>query len=113
MNLLHLSDLQPDDIRHIWSLVNTPGPPLQGTVAWSFDGKGIRTRTTFIQAFRQLGLAFTELPHLLQTSERACDLAGYLDPFYALYVVREPDHARLAEFAAASCLSVAVCCPLC
>ena len=102
MNLIHLTDLQPDDIRHIWSLVNAPGPALQGTVAWSFEGKGIRTRTTFIEAFRQLGLAFTELPHLLQTSERACDLAGYLDPFYALYVVRESNHARLSEFAAAS-----------
>ena len=97
MNLVHLSDLQPDDIRHIWSLVNAPGPAMQGTVAWSFEGKGIRTRSTFIEAFRQLGLSFTELPHLLQTSERACDLAGYLDPFYALYVVRESDHARLAQ----------------
>ena len=58
--------------------------------------------TTFIQAFRDLDLQFTELPNLLKTGERARDLAGYLDAFYDLYVVRESDHARLVEFAAAS-----------
>lgn len=102
MNLIQLSDLQPQDIRHIWAGVHAPGAALQGTVAWSFEGNGVRTRTTFIEAFRQLGLAFTELPNLLKSRERACDLAGYLDPFYALYVVRESDHGRLSEFAAAS-----------
>lgn len=102
MHLIQLTDLKSEDIQHIWSLVHAPGAALQGTVAWSFEGNGIRTRTTFIEAFRQLGLAFTELPNLLKTEERACDLAGYLDPFYALYVVRESNHARLSEFAAAS-----------
>ncbi len=102
MHLIQLTDLTSEDIRHIWSLVHAPGAALQGTVAWSFEGNGIRTRTTFIEAFRQLGLAFTELPNLLKTEERACDLAGYLDPFYALYVVRESSHALLSEFAAAS-----------
>lgn len=102
MNLLRLSDLRAEDVRSIWGLVTRPAKPMTGTVAWSFEGNGIRTRTTFIQAFRELGLAFTELPNLLKTAERACDLAGYLDPFYDLYVVRESNHARLAEFAAAS-----------
>jgi ornithine carbamoyltransferase len=103
MDLLQLADLQAADIRQIWALAGgAPGPALAGTVAWSFEGNGIRTRTTFIQAFRQLGLAFTELPHLLKTGERPEDLAGYLDPFYALYVVRESDHPRLSAFAAAS-----------
>ena len=102
MNLIQLSDLSAADVRAIWRLVAQPATPLPGTVAWSFEGNGIRTRTTFIQAFRELGLAFTELPNLLKTGERARDLAGYLDPFYAMYVVRESNHARLAEFAAAS-----------
>ncbi|MFO1228721.1 ornithine carbamoyltransferase [Roseateles sp.] len=102
MNLISLSDLSPTDIRNIWRLVGEPVEPLNGTVAWSFEGNGIRTRTTFIQAFRDLDLQFTELPNLLKTGERARDLAGYLDAFYDLYVVRESDHARLVEFAAAS-----------
>ena len=103
MHLIELTDLQPADIHAIWSLVDCPlDSPLGGTVAWSFEGRGVRTRTTFIEAFRRLGLAFTELPDLLRTAERVEDLAGYLDPFYLLYVVRESDHPRLSAFAAAS-----------
>jgi len=102
MNLITLSELSPDSVGTIWRLVAGPDTELRGHVAWSFEGNGIRTRTTFIQAFRDLRLAFTELPNLLKTAERACDLAGYLDPFYDLYVVRESNHQRLAEFAAAS-----------
>jgi ornithine carbamoyltransferase len=102
MNLLLLSDLSNEDVRAIWSLVDTPAEPINGTVAWSFEGNGIRTRTTFVQAFRELGLAFVELPNLLKTEERPCDVAGYLDSFYAMYVIRESNHARLAEFAEAT-----------
>ncbi|MES2613554.1 MAG: ornithine carbamoyltransferase [Pseudomonadota bacterium] len=102
MNLITLSELSPDNVGTIWRLAAEPDTELSGQVAWSFEGNGIRTRTTFVQAFRDLGLAFTELPNLLKTTERACDLAGYLDPFYDLYVVRESNHQRLAEFAAAS-----------
>jgi ornithine carbamoyltransferase len=102
MKLIRLADLDAFDVRAIWRLVGAADALPAATVAWSFEGKGIRTRTTFIQAFRELGLAFTELPDLLNTAERPADLAGYLDPFYALYVIRAADHARLAEFAAAS-----------
>jgi ornithine carbamoyltransferase len=102
MNLIQLSDLSPADVRAIWSRVGAAKRQLAGTAAWSFEGNGIRTRTTFIQAFRELGLSFTELPNLLKTDERVCDLSGYLDPFYDIYVIRESNHSRLAEFAAAS-----------
>ncbi|SDM31241.1 ornithine carbamoyltransferase [Oryzisolibacter propanilivorax] len=102
MDLLDVTDLSAAETRAIWALANAPLRSLSGTVAWSFEGNGIRTRTTFIEAFRELGLAYVELPNLLKTSERACDLAGYLDPFYAMYVVRESNHERLQEFAAAS-----------
>jgi ornithine carbamoyltransferase len=44
----------------------------------------------------------TELPNFLTSDERASDLAGYLDPFYDIYVIRAANHARLAEFASAS-----------
>jgi ornithine carbamoyltransferase len=102
MNLLDVDDLSAMDIRAIWALAAAPSQHRSGTVAWSFEGNGIRTRTSFIQAFRQLGLDYVELPNLLKTTERACDLAGYLDPFYDIYVVRESNHERLREFAAAS-----------
>lgn len=102
MNLVSLADCTSDDVRAIWRLAVDPEATTPGRVAWSFEGNGIRTRTTFLQAFRELGLSFVELPNLLQTVERACDLAGYLDPFYDIYVVRNSNHARLIEFAEAS-----------
>jgi ornithine carbamoyltransferase len=102
MNLVAVSDLTERQIREIWSLVDTPGPALAAQVAWSFEGNGIRTRTTFVRAFSELGMPFTELPNLLKTGERVTDLAGYLDPFYDLYVIRESNHARLQAFAEAS-----------
>lgn len=47
-------------------------------------------------------MQFTELPNLLKTQERVADLAGYLDPFYDLYVIRDTDHKRMEVFASAS-----------
>jgi ornithine carbamoyltransferase len=102
MNLIRLADLGADDVRQIWSLAAVPSEPLGGHVAWSFEGNGIRTRTTFMQAFRELGLVPIELPNFLKTTERVVDLAGYMDPFYDLYVIRESNHERLAAFAEAS-----------
>lgn len=99
MDLLSLRDLTPENIREIWRLTESPLPTLACKVGWSFEGNGIRTRTTFIQAFRELGISFIELPNLLKTAERAEDLAGYLDPFYDLYVIRESNHQRLEQFA--------------
>lgn len=100
--LVSISDLSAHDVQAIWSLSERADLTLKGTVGWSFEGNGIRTRTTFIQAFRELGLQFTELPNLLKTGERVEDLAGYLDPFYDLFVIRESDHEALTAFARAS-----------
>jgi ornithine carbamoyltransferase len=102
MKLIRIDDLTAQAIHQIWEVAAHPIQPMQGHVAWSFEGNGIRTRTTFIQAFRELNLNFVELPNLLKTTERASDLAGYLDPFYDLYVIRDGQHDRLEEFAKAS-----------
>lgn len=106
--LIRMSDLRAEDLLAIWQLARQAHAPWTGgamprqPVAWSFEGPGTRTRTSFLQAFGQLGLGWIELPGLLKTTERPSDLAGYLDPFYSLYVVRESDHARLQAFAQAS-----------
>ncbi|MES2025864.1 MAG: ornithine carbamoyltransferase [Pseudomonadota bacterium] len=102
MDLIDLSSLNASDVQDIWRRVDQPALKFTGTVGWSFEGNGIRTRTTFLQAIRQIELEYIELPNLLKSTERTCDLAGYLDPFYSLYVIRESNHVRLAEFAAAS-----------
>ncbi len=100
--MIEISDLCASEIEEIWGMVEKSTAPIAGIVAWSFEGNGIRTRTSFIQAFRAVGLTHIELPNLLKGPERCEDLAGYLDPFYKLYVVRESTHERLSEFANAS-----------
>ncbi len=103
MKLLEINNLDKQAVLHIWQAVSAPvTPSLHGSVAWSFEGNGIRTRTSFIQAFQKLGLDYVELPNFLKTGEAADDLAGYLDPFYALYVIRDSNHQRMAEFAKAT-----------
>jgi len=62
----------------------------------------LRTRATFLKAFTDLDLTAIELPNLLKTSEEKRHLAGYLDQWIDLYVIRESDHAILEEFANAS-----------
>lgn len=102
-NLIDTRSLKPDAIERIWRLVPAVDTPADvGPVAFSLQGSGTRTRTTFLQALSDLGLRSIELPMFLDTKERAQDLAGYLDPFYALYIVRYHDHDRMKAFADAS-----------
>lgn len=99
IKLLDISSLGKEDISQIWRGASDGAiKKLEGNVAWSFEGNGIRTRTTFIQAFQRLGLSYVELPNLLKTSEPVQDLAGYLDHFYSMYIIRDSDHQRMADF---------------
>jgi ornithine carbamoyltransferase len=102
MKLISIADLTPADIHAIWARVGEPDTATGLNVAWSFEGNGIRTRSTFLRAFRELGMAVTELPNLLKTTERVVDLAGYLDPLFDLYVIRDSDHERLQALAQAT-----------
>ena len=72
---------------------------MEGTIAWSFEGNGICTRSSFIKAFQTLELNYIELPNLLKKSERTEDLVGYLDHFFDGYIIRDSDHDRLSSFA--------------
>ncbi len=102
-DLINTQSIPRDTLEAIWRLVGTDEDLRSaGMVACSFQGSGTRTRTTFFQAFDQLGLKTIELPAFLDTAERASDLAGYLDQFYSLYVIRYRDHEKLEAFAKAS-----------
>lgn len=103
-NLIQLTDFSDEQIVRLWRNVQsqTVQSTLPTRVAWSFEGNGIRTRTSFIQAFQALGQSYVELPNLLKTAEAVSDLAGYLDDYYDLYVIRDTNHQRLYEFANAS-----------
>lgn len=101
--LIDTQSITSEAIKRIWRLVPAIDTLADvGSVAFSFQGSGTRTRTTFLQALSDLGLRSIELPLFLDTKERAQDLAGYLDPFYALYIVRYHDHDKMEAFADAS-----------
>jgi ornithine carbamoyltransferase len=101
--LIDTRSITPEALERIWSLVPAVDTLADvGPVAFSFQGAGTRTRTTFLQAISHLGLRSIELPMFLDTKERAQDLAGYLDPFYSLYIVRYHDHDRMKAFSDAS-----------
>ncbi|MCJ8298700.1 MAG: hypothetical protein MJK13_07170 [Pseudomonadales bacterium] len=103
IKLLDINNLEKEDIYQIWKGASEGvARSDKGNIAWSFEGNGIRTRTTFIQAFQQLGLSYVELPNFLKTSESVQDLAGYMDSFYSMYVLRDNNHARMLEFANAT-----------
>jgi hypothetical protein len=102
-SLIDTERLSRSDLDAIWRLVSATEPLRElGPVACSFQGTGTRTRTTFLRATYELGLRYIELPPFLETEERVQDLAGYLDPLYALYVIRFRDHRKLEAFAEAS-----------
>jgi ornithine carbamoyltransferase len=103
MKLINVSDLRAADIVKLWEMVDLPDSTLMPSkIACSFEGNGVRTRTSFLQAIGELGASFIELPNLLKTAEAPQDLTGYLDTFYDGYVVRDSDHEKLRSFAQAS-----------
>jgi len=102
-NLLDIDSLTGEDIHTIWrNVAESREEKVAANIAWSFEGNGIRTRTTFIQAFQKLGANYVELPNFLKTAESVEDLAGYLDSFYSMYVIRDSNHQRLTDFAQAT-----------
>ena len=50
IKLLDIDNLEEKDIYQIWSNVTErPSRKIEGKIAWSFEGNGIRTRTTFLR----------------------------------------------------------------
>jgi ornithine carbamoyltransferase len=103
VSLLTIDDLSPADIEHIFELADGPfldrtrqGSPF--TAAYSFEGNSIRTRTTFLKALNSLGIQAIEAPNFLKTGEPVEHLAGYMDNWVDLYIIRERDHGRLHSF---------------
>ena len=100
---LEIQDFTKEQIESIFNRVDSHGTVASNLpVACSFEGRGIRTKTSFYQAIKSLGLDYIELPALLDTAERLQDVAGYLDAIHSAYVIRYSDHQRLREFAKSS-----------
>jgi ornithine carbamoyltransferase len=106
-DLLSIAALSIKDIEQIFQLArklkNGYLPNFAGiTSAYSFEGNSLRTRATFLKAMARLEITAIELPNLLKTNEDKTHLAGYLDQWMNLYIIRESNHEILETFAGAS-----------
>lgn len=104
--LISIAELTLDSINQIFSTAqkrDNQQNKFDGlTCAYSFEGNSLRTRATFLKALTDLGLTAIDLPNLLKTKEEKLDLAGYLDQWIDIYVIRESNHESLRAFAASS-----------
>ena len=81
---LKIQDFSREQIKSVFNRVNSHGIVEQKLpIACSFEGKGVRTKTSFYQAIHCIGLEYIELPVLLDTDERLQDVAGYLDEIHS------------------------------
>lgn len=106
-HLLSIAELSADDVEQIFqqarALKNGAQPSFpNSTIAYSFEGNSLRTRATFLKAMDRLCTTAVELPNLLKTKENKKHLAGYLDQWINMYVIRESDHVAIEAFAHAS-----------
>ncbi len=106
-SVIRIDDLTADEITHIFELADTAH---SHNIEWesnlsacfSFEGNSLRTRATFVKALFDLGITPIELPNLLKTQEAVEHLAGYLDHWFDIYVIRDRNHERLLQFAEVS-----------
>ncbi|MBP7961914.1 MAG: hypothetical protein KBG20_06275 [Caldilineaceae bacterium] len=106
-DIITVNDLSPAEIDQIFDLADRSEsltfPRQTGlTACVSFEGNSIRTRATFTKALVDLGITPVEVPNLLKTGEAVRHLAGYMDNWMDLYILRDRDHERMAAFAASS-----------
>jgi len=101
--LITIDDLSQEDIAEIFSLADNAHrlnlADRDIFACYSFEGNSIRTRATFIKALNALGISGVELPNILGTKEAPEHLAGYLDNWLDLYIIRAADHEKLSQFA--------------
>ncbi len=105
--LLSIRETAAEEIERIFTLAHKiqtgSQPKLKGfSCAYSFEGSGIRTRSTFLKALAHLEMTAIELPNLLKSKEERKHMAGYLDQWIDIYIIREQNHEAIENFAQAS-----------
>ncbi|MBN1315659.1 MAG: hypothetical protein JXA42_09335 [Anaerolineales bacterium] len=102
--IIRISDFSAEQIAQLFELADRSKslalPDAGGLSAgYSFEGNSIRTRATFIKALNDLHIAPIEIPNLLKMQEAPEHLAGYLDNWFDLYIIRDRNHEKLVRFA--------------
>ncbi|TCS41031.1 ornithine carbamoyltransferase [Reinekea marinisedimentorum] len=111
MNFLNLSDFTAAQLQEVFALAeqNAANPkPLAGkTAVLFFPESSIRTRITFEKAVVELGgqpILFP--PESLDKPEALHDVAGYIQNWASLVIVRHNSHSRISQLAAHSSIPV-------
>ena len=102
-SVIKISDISPDEITQIFELADASeslrfSRDVGLSACYSFEGNSIRTRATFVKALYDLRISPIEVPNILKTQEEVQHLAGYLDNWFDIYIIRDRDHKRLAKF---------------
>jgi len=101
--LITIDDFSQEDIAEIFRLADYAHrlkiAERDMFACYSFEGNSIRTRATFVKALSDLEISGVELPNVLKTTESPEHLAGYLDNWIDLYIIRTADHKKLSLFA--------------
>lgn len=106
-SIIKITDLTADEIAQIFELADQSenlgfSNERRLAACYSFEGSSIRTRATFVKALYDLKISPIEVPNILKTQEDVHHLAGYLDSWFEIYIIRDRNHERLAKFSESS-----------
>lgn len=95
-----------EELRASWRAGQMPQPLAGCRVGLWFYGNGFRNRVAFELGAQALGAVTAYIPGDLGVQEPLEDIAGYLDNWFSLLVIRARRHADLAAVAQASRIPV-------
>lgn len=95
-----------DELARLWNAQSMPQALRNKRVALWFYGDGFRNRIAFELGAKEMGASIAYMPGELGAHEPIEDIAGYLENWFALMVLRVKRHEDLLEVAARSRIPV-------
>lgn len=110
-NLIRLDSWSANDVEHVFALADAfrsgAGPTVPGSAVMFFPSTSLRTRVTFERGAALIGLQPIVLPsETLDKEEALEDVAGYLQSWADLLVIRHGRISVMDELAASQALPV-------
>lgn len=110
-NLIRLDSWSADDVKHLFALADAfrsgAGPTVSGSAVMFFPSTSLRTRVTFERGAALMGLQPIVRPsETLDKEEALADVAGYLQSWADLLVIRHGRISVMDELAASQALPV-------
>src|SRR6187549_3794900 len=103
--IVHILD-RGDELAQLWRSGTMPQSLAGKRIALWFYGHGFRNRLAFELGAREMGASIAYVPGDLGVHEPIQDVAGYLQSWFSMVVIRAPHHDDLLEVAARSAIPV-------